>query len=78
MRIFSQQTSFMCVLSHVPLFATPVDRLLCPWDFSDKNTGVGCHFPPPRGLPNPGIKLRSSVSPALQVDTLPAGCKSLS
>ena len=19
-------------------------RLLCPWDFSDKNTGVGCHF----------------------------------
>ena len=19
-------------------------RLLCPWDFSDKNTGVDCHF----------------------------------
>ena len=19
-------------------------RLLCPWDFSGKNTGVGCHF----------------------------------
>ena len=19
-------------------------RLLCPWDFPDKNTGVGCHF----------------------------------
>ena len=19
-------------------------RLLCPWDFSDKNTGEGCHF----------------------------------
>ena len=19
--------------------------ILCPWDFSDKNTGVGCHFP---------------------------------
>ena len=21
-------------------------RLLCAWDFSGKNTGVGCHFPP--------------------------------
>ena len=20
-------------------------RLLCPWDFPGKNTGVGCHFP---------------------------------
>ena len=19
-------------------------RFLCPWDFPDKNTGVGCHF----------------------------------
>ena len=34
----------MCVLSHVWFFATPVDKLLCPWDFSDKNTGAGCHF----------------------------------
>ena len=28
-------------------FATPFTvpaRLLCPWDFPDKNTGVGCHF----------------------------------
>ena len=23
-------------------------RLLCPWDFSGKNTGVGCHFLQPR------------------------------
>ena len=56
----------MCVLSHSPFFVTPMDRLLCPWDFSDKNIGVGCHFPPPRGLPDPGIKLTSSVSPALR------------
>ena len=34
----------MCVLSHVWFIATPVDKLLCPWDFSDKNTGAGCHF----------------------------------
>jgi len=33
-------------LSHVPLFATPwtvACRLLHPWDFPGKNTGVGCH-----------------------------------
>ena len=38
----------MCVLScfsRVQLFATPwAARLLCPWDFPGKNTGVGCHF----------------------------------
>ena len=35
-------------LSHVRLFATPwtvaCTRLLCPWDFPGKNTGVDCHF----------------------------------
>ena len=30
-------------LIHVRLFVTP-SRLLCPWDFSGKNTGVVCHF----------------------------------
>ena len=37
----------VCVLNHVQLFATPwtvPTRLLCPWNFSSKNTGVGCHF----------------------------------
>ena len=29
-------------LSHVRLFATPT-RLLCPWDFPGKSTGVRCH-----------------------------------
>ena len=28
-------------------------RLLCPWDFSGKNTGVGCHFLPQRIFLNP-------------------------
>ena len=31
-----------------PTVCDPMDcsptRLLCPWDFSNKNTGVGCHF----------------------------------
>ena len=33
-------------LSHVQLLATPwtVGRLLSPWDFPGKCTGVGCHF----------------------------------
>ena len=26
-----------------PMDCSPT-RLLCPWDFPDKNTGVGCHF----------------------------------
>ena len=33
-------------------------RLLCPWDFPGKNTGVsGLPFPSPGDLPNPAIKL---------------------
>ena len=39
-------------------------RLLCPWRFSGKNTGVDCH-----ALPNPGIEPRSL---ALQADSLPS------
>ena len=34
-------------LSCIRLFATPwtlLIRLLCPWDFPGKNTGVGCYF----------------------------------
>ena len=33
--------------SHVPVFCDPMDyspRLLCPWNFPAKNTGVGCYF----------------------------------
>ena len=58
-------------LSRVGLFATPqtvAPRLLCPWDFPGKNTGVGSHSPSPGDLPNPGIDL---TSPALQADSLP-------
>ena len=40
---------YVCLLSHfnhIRLSATlglQPTRLLCPWDFSGKNTGVGCH-----------------------------------
>ena len=41
--------------------------ILCPWDSPGKNTGVGCHFPSPGDLPDPGIK---PGSPAFQADAL--------
>ena len=45
----NNQGSAVCAqwLSPVWLFATcglQSTRLLCPWDFPGKNTGVGCHF----------------------------------
>ena len=32
-------------------------RLLCPWDFPGKNTGVGCHFLLQRNITNQGLNL---------------------
>ena len=40
---------------------TVAPRLLCPWDSPGKNTGVGCHFPSPGDLPDPGIKTASPM-----------------
>ena len=54
------------LLSQVRLFATPWTvpaRLLHPWDFQGKITGVGCYFLL-QGI-EPG-------SPALQADSLPS------
>ena len=39
-------------------------RLLCPWDFPSKNTGVGCHFLLQGIFHAPGIEPASPVSPA--------------
>ena len=30
--------------SCLTLLRPPLARVLCPWDFSGRNTGVGCHF----------------------------------
>ena len=57
-------------LSCVHLFVTPLTiayRLLPPWDSPGKSTGVGCHFPSPGDLPNPGIE---PGSPTFQADAL--------
>ena len=42
-------------------------RLLCPWDFPGRNTGVRCHFL----LQAIFLTRIKPVSPALQVDSLP-------
>jgi len=59
-------------LSCVRFLAVPwtvASRLLCSWNFPGKNTGVVCHFLL-QGI-DPGIRLMSPPSPALQIDSLP-------
>ena len=71
----------MCVLSRAWLFVThrlqPVRplclsvKLLCPWDFSSRNTGVGCHFLFQGIFTTQVLTLLSPVSPELQADSFP-------
>ena len=50
--LFPSYITLCCVCTHAQLCPTlwdPMDcsvpvRLLCPWNFSSKNTGEGCHF----------------------------------
>ena len=62
---------YMCMYVHAQSCPTlqphglQPTRLLSPWDFPGKNTGVDCHFLLLENLPNPGIKLMSLASPSL-------------
>ena len=53
-----------CVLSFsvVSTLCNPMDYSLpgfsSPWNSLGKNTGVGCHFPPPGDLPHQELNLR--------------------
>ena len=61
-------------LSHVPLFETHgpwCTRLLCQWDFSGKNTGVGCHFLLQKIFPTQGSNLHVLCLLHWQVGSLP-------
>ena len=60
--VFSAAQS--CPTIHDPMDYSPPGSS-CSWNFSGKNTGVGCHFPPPGHLLNPVIKSACLVSPAL-------------
>ena len=44
------------------LFAQDHARLRCPWDFTGKNTGVGCHFPCRGTVPTQGSNRVSCIS----------------
>ena len=61
------------LLSHVQLFAT-LWTIICHTPlsigFSREEYWTGLPFPPPEDLSDPGIKLKSPVSPALKVDSL--------
>ena len=62
-------------LSHVQLFVTPWTVALevpLSMRFPRQEYWSGLPFPSPGDLPDPGIKLASSVSAVLQVDSLPA------
>ena len=43
---FRHKTVLCMLPQSCPTLCDPMDymRLLCPWDFPGKNTGVGCHF----------------------------------
>ena len=60
------------MLSHVwlckPMGCSPLARLLCPWNFPGKNTGVGCHFLLQSIFLTQGSNLRLLL---WQVDSLP-------
>ena len=65
------------VAQSCPILATPrarAARLLCPWDFPGRHTGVGCHLLLQGILliqeSNPGL-LHSTRSPALQANSAP-------
>ena len=38
-----------------------IARLLCPWDFPGKNTGMGCHALLPGIFPNPGLSHHGQI-----------------
>ena len=63
-----------CMLNCVWLFATPwtiPTRLLCPWIFSIKNTGVGYHFLLQGVFPSQGLNLLSSILAGIFITTEP-------
>ena len=54
-----------CLTLLQPLRQWPA-RLLCPWDFPGKNSGVGGRDPSPGDLPDPATEPVSPVSSAVQ------------
>ena len=49
-----------CLILETPWTVLPT-RLLCPWDFPDRNSGASCHFLLQGNLPDLGIEPESPV-----------------
>ena len=62
----------MPVLAQLCLTLCGLTRLLCPWDFSRNNTGLGVHILLQGIFPYPEIKPMFSGSPALAGGVFPA------
>ena len=63
----------VCVLSLVQLFVTPwtvARQASLSMEFFRQQYWSRLPFPPPGGLPNPGMEPASPASPALQADSL--------
>ena len=80
---FFRRNAITHLIDYVPAKSLQSCLTLCdPWTiahqaplsmgFSRQEYWSGLPFPPPGDRPSPGIKLMSPVSPALQVDSLPA------
>ena len=72
----SELSSYVCTqsLRHVQLFVTlwtVAHQVPLSMRFLSQEYWTGLPFPPPRGLPDPGIKPKSFAPPQLQVDSLP-------
>ena len=69
-RVTNSMYVCLWVLSCARLFVNPA-RLLCPWDFPGKNTGVGCHFLLQGIFPTQGLNPCLLCSLHWQADSLP-------
>ena len=72
--VYSQAVQTSCLCSSCPTLCDPLDyspQTSLSMGFFRQEYWSGLPFPPPGDLPDPGMEPVSSVSPALQVDSLP-------
>ena len=62
LRVHAQSCTTLCEpLTAKDCHGLQTAKLLCLWDVPGKNSGVGCQFPLPGGLPDPQIEPASPV-----------------
>ena len=78
MRAYQQGTKeiiSVCLPSHIQFLATLSTRVLCPWDFPGKNTGVSRNALLQGIFLTPGLNLHLLHLQHLQADSLPLSQK---